>query len=606
MGAKIKVCDSGLISNIWIINKNNSLCVLQRNYGKANEIDKDLFSGFTTAFFNFSEEISGEHIKSVTMGSFKFFYKNTDSMILTITADPVLNEDDVSPLMSDIISQFINQGFEEKLTHGGINENLFLPFNETLDAIVENAINDLQAIVIERQTQDKGNASSKVAVQKRVTSLLESVKFEKPKTLTDQEAKDYKDKIMETLENAEYAINYSEFKEASIYYGVVAGLFDDLGSHDKAQIFREFANKLKEMAIYKEEILIQEVEAAKVVKKTKSVVPVEITPIIDIGSIDDDKIKDIMSKAFQAEVAKRYQEAITYYNSASGLFLINRMPDNSNKCSEKIKELVKKQQLEPQAETQSTLPSSSEFDAVGQLPPTQEKIMSHKSEDLIIPEKSISDEIIKNLLKNAALAENLELYDKAIKFYSEVSEKFAANNDIKNKQLCVEKIDELNKKVPVEDRAKGIGMREQEEKLLIPEEKIANEELKNLLKNAALAEKLELYNKALRFYEEAVEKFVELKDNKNEIVCKKKISELSKKLKIEQRVEEFSPIIPLETIEDPKIKRNLQKAYEAERNKKFKQASLFYNIATGLFSAKNDRVNAELCSKTAKKLNELN
>jgi hypothetical protein len=240
-----------------------------------------------------------------------------------------------------------------------------------------------------------------------------------------------------------------------------------------------------------------------------------------------------------------------------------------------------------------------------ELPITQEMKKDEETLDLRIPEETISDEGIRNLLKNAALAEKLELYDKAINFYTEACAKFTSYKDDKNRMVCVQKISELNKLLPSEEKFEVEKSTEKEEKLLIPSNLIPNQEIKNLLKNAVIAENLELYDKAIRFYAEAGVKFAGLKQKEYEEKCRKKIVELDKKHDIAEHLSTFKQIIPLETIQNEKIKKNLQMAYVAESNKKFKQASLFYNIATGLFSAMNDRKNAELCSKTAKKLADL-
>ena len=131
-------------------------------------------------------------------------------------------------------------------------------------------------------------------------------------------------------------------------------------------------------------------------------------------------------------------------------------------------------------------------------------------------------------------------------------------------------------------------------------------DFRNMLKNAAIAERLDLYDRALKFYSEACEKFTDYNDTKNRELCIMKIDELNKLADMEARIEGFVPIIPLEEIEDEKIKKNLKRAYEAELEQKFKQAILYYNIATNLFSAINDKKNSELCAKMAKELAELN
>ncbi|NVM02673.1 MAG: hypothetical protein HWN67_10075, partial [Candidatus Helarchaeota archaeon] len=201
----------------------------------------------------------------------------------------------------------------------------------------------------------------------------------------------------------------------------------------------------------------------------------------------------------------------------------------------------------------------------------------------------------------------LEIYDKALKFYFEAAEKFAINEDQESFAKCRLKINELNKRVQVEGKPISIeSSEEEEEKLLIPEEEIPNEDIKNILKNAAIAERLELYDRALKFYSEACGKFSDYNDTKNRELCIMKISELNKLADMEAHVEGFAPIIPLEDIEDERIKKNLKRAYEAELRQKFKQAVLYYNIATNLFSAINDKKNSELCAKMAKELAELN
>ncbi len=608
-----------MISNVWIINKNNSLCVLQQNYGEFNKIDKDLFGGFITAFFNFSEELSGEAIRSVTMGSFKFFYLSTETMILTVAADFNLNEADIGPIMEEIISEFLVQGYGNKLTADGLNEQLFQPFAPVLDRIIQNANQDLKIIVEERKDRGTTLETPKIPKPQISNPLVDAMKVRELPGVNIRDAEVIRDRVIEALENAEYAINNSQFEEATIYYGVAAGLFNGLGDYDNAQICYQYANKSKEMALYKEELVLQEIEE----QKTKPVPIVaideslaEIEPIIDEALIYDEKTRSIIKKAYQAENAKRYAEAITYYNSAAGLFLINKDRESSNKCSERIKELIKKQQLD------ASKPKVVKEEAKKvEISPVQPPILEEISEEtafsqissaveekveLLIDEELISDPRIKSLLKNAALAEKLEIYDKALKFYFEAAEKFAINEDQDSFTKCRMKINELNERLQIEEKPISIESSEEGEKLLIPEEEIPNEEIKNMLKNAAIAERLELYDRALKFYSEACGKFTDYNDTKNRELCIMKIDELNKLADIEARVEEFVPIIPLEDIEDEKIKKNLKRAYDAELQQKFKQAVLYYNIATNLFSAINDKKNSELCAKMAKELAELN
>ena len=491
-----------MISNIWIINKKNSLCVLQRSYGKVNKIDKDLFSGFLTALFNFSKEISGEVIRSVTMGSLKFFYQTTESMIVAISTDDKLDEIDIAPVMETVISDFIKQGYGEKLILNIQNNDFFKPFEKDLDVIISD-FEEIFPIVSKGRPKKKSKLKiSEKLTDKIETPLLKTMKFERSREITFQDEDVIKDRIIEALENAEYAINNSEFQEATIYYGVAAGLFKELGDFEEEKVCKKFANKSKEMVKYKNLLKLHEFKEKPVISFIQ------------------------------------------------------------NEIKEEIKDI------------------------------------------LIIPENLIPNEDIRSLLKHAALAENIELYDKAIKFYSEAAEKFAALEDTKNIEKCITKIDELNKIIQIK-KIKMNELREKEEGLIIPTNLIPDEDIKSLLKNAALSEKIELYDKAIKFYSEAAEKFAFYQDVNNFEICKTKIEELNKIRQIEERIKNFSPIILLENIDDKKIKNNLQKAYDAELQKKFKQASLYYNIASGLFLDKNDKKNSKICSKNAKELANL-
>ncbi|MFX0135087.1 MAG: hypothetical protein ACFFDN_15705 [Candidatus Hodarchaeota archaeon] len=592
--------------------------MLQKNYGEFNKIDKDLFSGFITAFFNFSEELSGESIRSVTMGSFKFFYLTTETMILTVAADFNLNETDIGPIMEEIISEFLVQGYGNKLTPDGIEESLFRPFAPTLDNIISNANENLHYIL--EQRKERGTTLEiKKPISKIANPLVDAMKVRELPVVSIRDAEVIKERVIEALENAEYAVNNSQYEEATIYYGVAAGLFNGLGDYENANICTQFAIKSKEMALYKGELELQEIEVEKTTPLPIEAIDesiVEIVPIIDEQLIQNEKTRDIVRKAYQAEEAKRYAEAITYYNSAAGLFLIDKDRESSNKCSERIKELIKKQQLE--ASKPKFVEEKSAEEEIYSIPPPVSVEITEKTDflqkitdtekevELLINEELISDSKIKNLLKNAALAEKLELYDKALKFYFEAAEKFATIEDQTSFEKCRIKINELNKRLEIEGKPTPIEPSVEEEELLIPEEEIPNEEIKNILKNAAIAERLELYDRALKFYSEACDKFADYNDIKNRELCIMRIYELNKLADMEARIEGFVPIIPLKTIEDERIKKNLERAYDAELQQKFKQAVLYYNIATNLFSAINDKKNSELCAKMAKELAELN
>ncbi|MHA1784757.1 MAG: hypothetical protein ACTSX4_00415 [Candidatus Helarchaeota archaeon] len=124
------------IHSVWLINKSSGICVLNRMYKEDTKIDPDLFSGFITAMFNFSEEIAGTSVKNISMGKIRLFYRTIPSLIIVLSSAGDVKENKINPYFNSIIDSFINDGFEEKMLSEPSNLSVIRPFTNTLDKII--------------------------------------------------------------------------------------------------------------------------------------------------------------------------------------------------------------------------------------------------------------------------------------------------------------------------------------------------------------------------------------------------------------------------------------------------------------------------------------
>ena len=132
-----------MISNVWIIGKKTGLCLIHNNYGKLKKVDANLFSGLLAAIINFSEEVTGgDFIKSVAMGSNKFFYRVSSNFIIAISMEERYNELDAKPILDHILNSFITMGYAD-LALSTQNTLLLEPLEKQIDEIIQDATNIL-------------------------------------------------------------------------------------------------------------------------------------------------------------------------------------------------------------------------------------------------------------------------------------------------------------------------------------------------------------------------------------------------------------------------------------------------------------------------------
>jgi len=111
-----------------------------RNYGDT-EIDRDLLSGFLSAFSGFIKEISQSDIKSTATEDFKYFYTIVGSLIIVVCAD--LEDDDarVNSKINSIRAKFLDEYgmvFESGSWDG--DRSVFDRFEKAIDNVILGAV----------------------------------------------------------------------------------------------------------------------------------------------------------------------------------------------------------------------------------------------------------------------------------------------------------------------------------------------------------------------------------------------------------------------------------------------------------------------------------
>jgi len=507
-----------LINNIWIINKTTSVCLLQKSYeNQTKQLDNDLFSGFMTAIFNFSKEISdfGESVHSISMGRTKFFYQSTENIIVVVSTDRRINEILIEPVMERIITEFQKKGYEALVTKRVQEIGLFEDFKAPLDNIVHDAEKTLGSLITE---EDAYIIEQKISPQQR-SPILKAVQASARTETEKAELQALEENVIEAIENAEQAISEGDIQGSIIYYGVAAGLFQRLGENEKAELCNNMIRQAKEV--------LSKQEAKVIFTFDERLNPIiqELNPILPFELIQDLQLKESLQLAFNAELNRNYGEAMAFYRSAANRFLELNESQLAEKCNERIQQIFKRQQYE----------------------------------------------------EKAAIAT----------MGGEVNQ------------------------TPVEYFDPAMTPEPTELKLLIPEEKIPDEEIKAYLMNGALSESINSPEKAISFYVEAANKFRFYEDEHNASLCQVKIDELREKINVQQQISEIAQgkeIFPYKDIAEAKILKQLKSAQELEKEFKFSQAALKYNLASGMLSLKKDKKMkkyAKICTERAKILTRL-
>jgi len=125
-----------LINAVWIVKKRGGICIFHQKYG-GKEIDPDLFSGFLSGIYSFSEEISETGgIEIMELKDMKLLYGVSSDLIYILAAT---KEEDIEVLrkkIADINKIFLDKYGKYLLNWDG-NTSIFEPFNRDLNLIIE-------------------------------------------------------------------------------------------------------------------------------------------------------------------------------------------------------------------------------------------------------------------------------------------------------------------------------------------------------------------------------------------------------------------------------------------------------------------------------------
>ena len=111
-----------------------------RNYGES-DVDRDLLSGFLSAFSGFIKEISQSEIKSTATEDFKYFYTIVGSLIIVVCAD--LEDDDayVNSKINSIRAKFLDEyGIVVESGSWRGDRSVFNGFEKAIDNVVLGAV----------------------------------------------------------------------------------------------------------------------------------------------------------------------------------------------------------------------------------------------------------------------------------------------------------------------------------------------------------------------------------------------------------------------------------------------------------------------------------
>ena len=110
--------------------------LLFRNYGDS-DVDRDLLSGFLSAFSGFMKEISKSDIKSTATEEYKYYYTAIDSLMIVICSDLEDEESQVNARINNIRAKFL-ENYGKMIEDGEWDGNrlVFKEFEQILDNIV--------------------------------------------------------------------------------------------------------------------------------------------------------------------------------------------------------------------------------------------------------------------------------------------------------------------------------------------------------------------------------------------------------------------------------------------------------------------------------------
>lgn len=125
-----------MINGVWIIKKRESVSIFHKIYG-GKSIDADLFSGFLSGIYSFSEEITETGgIETMELADITLLYGEVSDLIFILA---VTKDEDVEIIRKKIadISKVFLEKFGALLEDWDGNTTIFRPFERDLNQIIE-------------------------------------------------------------------------------------------------------------------------------------------------------------------------------------------------------------------------------------------------------------------------------------------------------------------------------------------------------------------------------------------------------------------------------------------------------------------------------------
>jgi len=133
---------SDWLSNIWIIHKENGVCIFEQNF-KNIETNSDLITGFIVAILNFGKEIADKNLQSIVFAGLKIMISIYDRFIIALAIDEDAPELDVKMFLEIVYDEF-----EKRYGNFLLNFNGDVSIFSDFESFIETLINK-KAIAIE-------------------------------------------------------------------------------------------------------------------------------------------------------------------------------------------------------------------------------------------------------------------------------------------------------------------------------------------------------------------------------------------------------------------------------------------------------------------------
>lgn len=116
-----------MLSNLWIIHRETGICIydekISDRYGI--DFDSDLFTGFVSAIFSFSREITAGKFetRSISLGPLRISYEQDKHILVSVAVDDRLEDTETRKILEKISRRFLDR-YEDLVKPGKFNHDV--------------------------------------------------------------------------------------------------------------------------------------------------------------------------------------------------------------------------------------------------------------------------------------------------------------------------------------------------------------------------------------------------------------------------------------------------------------------------------------------------